>query len=367
ECPQVVEIPMEAVRTAETYLQIYRESSRACAAYWQGRGVDLGAYHTEASADDIDALRAALGVEQVMLVGGSYGSHLVFSTIRRHGDRVQRALVPGTEGPDHTLKLPSNVQKQLEKIGKAVAADPALGVLVPDFVGLVRSVLGRLEKEPVTSEVGDARTGQKVKVTLSKFDLQLVTAQGLGSSAFIRQLPAAYYDMSHGDFSWLAQGILNRRRQPLSAMSSQVDCASGISEERAARIRREASETLLGDVIDFPGLAVCDAWVKHDLGPGFRGPLVSSVPALFISGTLDGRTPPSNVDEIRAGFPNSHHVVVEYGTHSAKETIFTLPETKEAAVTFLKGGTVTLTAAALPPLEFAKPKTAPATRVSKGR
>lgn len=358
DCAETLDLPIDVVRTRSTYAEVVREKSRACRAYWQSQGVDLAAYHTEASADDIDAVRAALGADTMTLVGGSYGSHLMLATIRRHGDRVARAVIMGTEGTDHTIKLPSNGQKQLEKIAKAVASNAVVGPLVPDLVALLGSVLNSLAKQPMTVEATDPRNGQKVKVTLGRFDLQLVTAQGLGSSAFIRQLPAVTYDMAHGDFTWLAQEVLRLRGQSIgSAMAFQVDCASGISEERAARIRREAPDTLLGDVLDFPVPDVCDAWVAHDLGPAFRAPVRSAVPVLFFSGTLDGRTPPTNAEEIKAGFPNSFHVIVDNATHSGKEMVFTLPVTKDAAATFLHGGAVTIRAAALPPLEFAKPRT----------
>ncbi|HEY3383564.1 MAG TPA: alpha/beta fold hydrolase [Vicinamibacterales bacterium] len=359
ECAETIDLALDAIRTRETYAREIREKARACAAYWRGQGIDLAAYNTESSADDIDEVRAALGAEKMVLIGGSYGSHLMLSTIRRHGDHVARAILSGTEGPDHTIKLPSNTEKQLDKIATAAAADPKVGKLVPDFVGLVKIVLDRLEKAPATAEATEPRTNRKVKVTVSKFDLQLVTGQGLGSSAFIRQLPAAYYDMAHGDFTWLAQEILNRRGQPIgSAMGYQVDCASGTSEERVARIRREAGETLLGDVEDFPIPDVCDAWMKRDLGPAFRSPIASAVPVLFFTGTLDGRTPPTNAEEIKAGFAHSAHIVVENGTHSGKEVMFTLPATKEAVAAFLRGETINSTTAALPAWEFALPKTA---------
>ncbi|HJZ80103.1 MAG TPA: alpha/beta hydrolase [Pyrinomonadaceae bacterium] len=42
----------------------------------------------------------------------------------------------------------------------------------------------------------------------------------------------------------------------------------------------------------------------------------SDVPALFISGTLDARTPISNAEEYRKGFPNSTHIVIENAVHS---------------------------------------------------
>lgn len=358
-CAETWDFPLDTVRTRDSMLAIARARSRSCAQFWTGHGVDLGAYHTNASADDVDALRAALGAEKMVLLGGSYGSHLVLATVRRHGDKVERIIMNGVEGPDHTLKLPSNIQKQLENIGRLVAADTRMRTLIPDFVGLVRSVLARLEQAPVQAEVVDPATGKPVKVLLSRFDLQMMTARGLGSSAFIRRLPAAYYDMSRGDFTWLGQAMLAVSREPFGrAMSAQMDCASGVSEERLARVQREAGETLLGNVSDFPFQDVCDAWVKHDLGPDFRSPLKSAVPALFISGTIDGRTPVSNAEEIRAGFPNGIPIVVENAGHGDREMLIARPEVREAIGAFLKGQPVSLRQAALPPLEFAWPANA---------
>ena len=127
-------------------------------------------------------------------------------------------------------------------------------------------------------------------------------------------------------------------------------------------MRREAGETLLGNAGDFPLLDACDAWVTHDLGPDFRGPLQSKVPALFISGTIDGRTPVGNAEEIKAGFPNGIHIVVENAGHGDREMLMATPEVREAVGAFLKGRPVSLRQAALPPIEFAWPATAPPKR-----
>jgi pimeloyl-ACP methyl ester carboxylesterase len=362
-CADTWDFPPDSIRTRDSLLALARVRSRSCAQFWTSHGVDLGAYNTNASADDIDALRAALDAERMTLLGGSYGSHLVLATLRRHGAKVERIIMNGVEGPDHTLKLPSNIQRQLENIGRLVAADPGMRRIIPDFIGLVQSVLARLEQAPVQATVTDPATGKPVKTVLSRFDLQLLTAEGLGSSAFIRRLPAAYYDMSNGDFTWLAQGVLGLARQPFGrAMSFQMDCASGVSEERLARVQREAGETLLGNVADFPLQDICDAWVRHDLGPEFRSLLQSTVPALFISGTIDGRTPVSNAEEIRAGFPNGIPIVVENAGHGDREMLMAAPEVREAIGTFLRGQPVSLRHAALPPLEFAWPATAPPMR-----
>jgi len=269
----------------------------------------------------------------------------------------------GVEGVSQSIKLPSNVQKELVLIDSLVKKDPKMSKQIPDFLALVKSVLDRLEKQPVTVEVTDPRDKQKHKVTVGKFDLQYWTASGLGDIQFIRILPARYYAMSKGDFSVLALQTGGFRISPIGAASNfVVDCASGASPERLVRIRSEEKEVLLGNVIDFFALPeACKAWGSPDLGAAFRAEVKSQVPMLFISGTLDGRTPPSNVEELRKGFPNSTHLIIEGSSHdgyllahptSHDGVLLTSPKTMETMVEFMKGRAVSTTKITLPPLEL---------------
>ena len=51
-------------------------TARDCAAHWKEQGVDLAAYTTNESADDLEALRHALGAATISLWSISYGTHL---------------------------------------------------------------------------------------------------------------------------------------------------------------------------------------------------------------------------------------------------------------------------------------------------
>lgn len=244
-------LPLDRPGSREEMAQIARERSRATIDFWRSQGVDLTGYTTAESADDIDAIRAALGAEKMRLYGASYGSHLALATIKRHAAKIERAIIPLVEGPDHTTKLPSNTQKQLERIAARVQADPELRKTVPDFVGLVRKILAQLEHAPVTVNVSDPETNATVAVTVGKFDLQLWTASGLGSRDHLRHLPARYVAMDRGDFSALAADTLRQRRGWFgNAMTFQMDCASGTTADRQERIAREVQETLLEDLIE---------------------------------------------------------------------------------------------------------------------
>ena len=49
------------------------------------------------------------------------------AVIRRHERSIDRAILAGAEGPDHTLKLPGVVRSQFEVISQLYRTDPAAG------------------------------------------------------------------------------------------------------------------------------------------------------------------------------------------------------------------------------------------------
>src|ERR1044072_4445294 len=219
-CIARIALPLTLAPTREAAIKEMRENADSCAFYWRNvQRVDLSAYNTNESADDLENLRKALGVNQISLWSISYGTHLAFATMRRHPTSIHSAILAGTEGPDHTYKLPSNIQKLLEELAEVIKADPQVGKEVPDFLGLMKSVFDRLDAKPERVEITDQRTKLKVKVIVNKFVMQYIVANNIGTTVTAR-FPALFYRASKGDFTNPAQVWLNESRSEIgSAMS----------------------------------------------------------------------------------------------------------------------------------------------------
>lgn len=351
-CFNRLALPLDVAPTREATVNDLRKNARSCASYWRDiQRVDLAGYNTNESADDLEDLRKALGANQISLWSISYGTHLAFAAMRRHPKSIQRAILAGTEGPDHSYKLPSNIQKHLEDLATVIKADPEIGKEVPDFLGLMKSVFDRLEAQPATVEITDPRTKLKVKVIVNKFVMQFIVASNIGTTVTAR-FPALFYRAAKGDFTNPAEVWLNQSRSEIgSAMSYMMDCASGQTAARREQIAREAKGTLLEDIFNLPFPDVCQEWNAPDLGDDFRAALRSDVPVLFISGTLDARTPVSNAEEYRKGFLNSTHMIIEGAVHS-DPLFLSSPEIKEGMMEFLRGQPVTNTKITAAPIKF---------------
>lgn len=350
------DFPPEEPLDPEAMRPYMREASRKAREHWENEGVDLSGYNTNENADDVDAVRRAIGAEKISLFGRSYGSHLAFAYIRRHEERVHRVVLQGIEGPDHTIKTPSQIQAGLERVARLIEADPEVGKVIPDFLAMVRRVLERLENEPKRLEMRRPGGRDTVTVAVGKFEVQMWLAGAIGRVNSLAPVPAILYAMDRGDFRYLARRRVAGDMGIMSAMSIMMDCASGLSSERAERIRREARETLLGNAVNFPFMEICEGWDAPDAGDEFRGPLRSDLPVLFMSGTIDSRTPISNAEEILKGFPNHEHIVVENAGHEG--LLFNAEEGKVQIVRFLRGAPVTKHRIELPAPKFTKIKVA---------
>ena len=132
-------------------------------------------------------------------------------------------------------------------------------------------------------------------------------------------------------------------------MTIVMDSSSGTTKKRIAKINEEAKTALLGHMVNFPFPEIDEAIGSPDLGDQFRSPVLTSVPTLFISGTLDNNTPPFQANEVRRTFRMSTHVVVENAGH---ESMLVDPRVQQTMVEYLGGGDVSKTKIALPPLKF---------------
>lgn len=353
-CPAAEAMPVDVFESRESALEFFLGEGRRCAARMKEEGVDLGGYNWAEVAEDVEDVRRALGAERLDLVGFSSGTHAALAAIRAHEAGIGRAVLIGTEGPDHTRKLPLRGDRQLRVIGELARRDEQWRQLVPDFPGLVRQVLERLEREPVEVEVRRPGTGERIRGRVGRFALEYVTAKSLSGPEEFASLLPLYLSLSRGDtrvLSRVMQSFVDR--PPPNPLSYVMDGASGASAQRQARIGREAARSVLGNAVNFPFPEAAGAWGYPDLGPAFRAPARGRLPVLFVTGELDGNTPPEQAEEVRRGFPDGSHLVVSNAGHAA---VLDSPAVGAALVEFLRGKDVSAAKLALPWNGFPPPR-----------
>ena len=346
-------LPTDIFADREKAQQEFTRRFREGAEHFRSQGVDLSAYNTRESAHDVDDIRKALGADKINLVGFSYGTHLGLACIRYHAGRLDRVVLFGTEGPDHTDKLPSTSDNAVRRLAKIAAADPEIGPKAPDLYATLQRVMKKLEREPAKVTVTDRRTNRPVELTVNHDGLRFLIRMDLGDTNDLPIFPAWFVTMDRGDYSILAR-FAERRYNQFGAgapiMTALVDGASGATAKRRKQIEREAKTSILSDMMNFPSLIIPGISEGHDLGDEFRSAIKTAVPTLFFSGELDNNTQPFQADEVRKTFRNSVHIVIPNAGH---ESMLTDERCHQPMVDFLQGKDVSGVKIALPTLKFA--------------
>lgn len=348
-CDLSVDLPPETWSNERALLDAFKTASHACAQRWSQAGVDLTAYTTRESANDLDALRRALGADKLTLIGYSYGTHLALAYAKQYPNRLHRLLLMGVEGPDHTLKLPSRIEEHLEDVAQLVTADPTYGPLLPNMVESLDALVRGLDAHPVHVRTYAPATQDSVDVVVNGFVVRLILSDLVAQTRRLPILPSVVYALLQEQYALVVQTVLATSAVQLpSAMAFMMNCASGVSPARLAQIRQEAPNTVLGTTLDFPIPDICDAWPAATLDDTFRAPIQSEVPTLIVSGSLDGRTPVSNGFEVLEGFPNGVHVILENGGHNDLNDFDRIPGYMDIIRAFLEDAPLPTTRLSLP-------------------
>ena len=342
--PEDALVDLQVMR--DLYKQVIPEALKA----YQERGIDLAGYTTKDNATDIDELREALGLEKLNLLGFSYGTHLGQAYLRYFGEHVENAVLVGVEGSNHNYKLPSSMDTQLRKLALMAKSDPNISQEVPDLLELYQRVLESLERKPVVVEITNRLTQKPMKIKIGAVGLQGILRFDIGDASDLPVFPRLLYSIEQGDYSLLTWFARKRFGAfGIHGIATTMDLASGVSPARREQIAYEEQNSLFPHIVNFTLDAAEADWPIPDLGEEYRKPLISDTRTLFMSGTLDLNTPPFQAEEVRWGFSNSSHIIVDNAGH---EQVLTHPKAVGTVRDFLNGENVDDVALFYPKLRF---------------
>ena len=92
---KTLNMPYDAPATGRAYVA----ATKKCRAQLLKKGVDLGAYNTLESSNDLEELRQALGVKEWNVYGISYGTDLALNYMRMHPQGIRSVGIDGVFPP----------------------------------------------------------------------------------------------------------------------------------------------------------------------------------------------------------------------------------------------------------------------------
>ena len=286
------------------------EAFRACGERLAREATDLSAFNTMENANDVDAIRKALGYERIAFYGTSYGTELGQYLLRQHPANLHAVVLDAVVPMQFNLvtQVSSVKQRIAQKYFQGCEREAACREAYPDLARRLLTLLDRFDRQPVKVPIRDPKNpGKTVVVKLTGE----ILADALYQALYIRDvrplIPYIIDRADRGDFTFISSLLL-----PLQldnddhaiGMYTTVLCAErGDSDPSAIRTSgfnpRLVRTELKGAQAQ---IEVCKDWNIELLPRDVLEPVKSDVPTLLLSGDFDPITPPAFATQVAAGF-----------------------------------------------------------------
>jgi len=283
---------------------------------------DLGAYTTSRAVRDLDAVRAVLGYETLNIYGISYGTRVAQHYAKRYPQRVRSLVLDGVVAPQTVLgpNIALDAQAALDGVWQLCDADPKCRKTFGDVASKTRQLQAALARAPQRVQVANPRTAVMESVELGAEQLAVVLRFGTYDPGFAAMLPLVVSEAARAEFRPLATILLMVTAEVEQAialgMHNSVICSEDVPRFASAKVDRVAlAASYLGTAFVDALPAICATWPRGLVDADFHGPLVSTVPTLLLSGTLDPVTPPGDAARVATKLGNSKHLVIKGSAH----------------------------------------------------
>jgi len=307
ECPGLLEMYLANLDETDpnTTMQLVFDAWMTCRDRLLEEGHNLSAYNTTQNAADVDAIRTALGYDQVNLYGASYGSHLAQAVIRDYPEAIRSAVIASVWPLEKSLVVDqaATSSNAINRLIDACAADEACNTAYPHLQEVLFEVVDRLNAEPVAVTLTHPSSGETYAAFLTGDTVVSNLVTFLYQTDVIPVLPQAIYDVYNGNYELMTQLSSSKLlRHELTSRGVLIptlctDDLIGQSPEDLLNVWAGLPRQLVSSAnpelaIEYSVFAICERWPIEEAAPWVREPLVSDVPILVLGSEFDPVTPP---------------------------------------------------------------------------
>jgi pimeloyl-ACP methyl ester carboxylesterase len=276
-------------------------------------------YRTSDAAQDLEAVRVALGSPPLDLIGISYGTRMAQQYAGRYPQAI-RSIVLDSTVPNR-LVLPSEHARNLESALKAEFAlcskSPPCAKVYGDPYATLYRVRDGLLKHPQTIDIRDPVSFAPLHLTLTADDLASVVRFYSYSPISAALLPLMLQQADQGNFApllgqkkWLADDLADH-------LTSGVEASILCAEDADLLVARPEDEhTIMGNRPITQTQKLCQLWPHETRDANFHAPFVSALPTLVLAGELDPVTPPAYGTEVVSSLSHARLLVAKGQGHS---------------------------------------------------
>lgn len=284
----------------------------------------LPSYNTYQSIEDFEAVRKALGHEQIHIFGGSYGTRAGFVYLKNHPESIKTAILD-SNAPMQLIVgfFGKTSEKAFDLLIEDCQAHKKCHEAFPELKQDYLTLLNRVKSAPIAQSIYHPITGEKTELllTVDKVTETLrTTLYDLGSRQL---LPYLVHSAKEGDYRGLATMIASNASAAdapgslYTGLTMNIICNEDMTRANEDDFTKDADNYFNGELGFSVFTDTCEHWPKWQAPADFAEPVKTDVPVLLFSGKYDPVTPPEYAEMAIKDLSNAKHVVIEFGSHVA--------------------------------------------------
>lgn len=293
-----------------------------------GQGIDLSAYNTIESAEDINDLRLALHIDSLNLFGISYSGGLMLTVARNHPEGVQTLILnsplPGyVNYEEHGLL---NINEALNQVFDDLEADPATQILYPGLRSRFHQYFTAVTGKKFKMSYLEKGTADSIKITYTKKELLDAVVNRLNSSQG-KTVPTVINDLISGKHDLyikeVVDGYFAGDKNLSAGMRYSVYCTEQIAYSDPALEKQQGIVLpwLAGYPFNNVDHDICACWKVTPEAKIAKTPVYSNIPAIIAAGDIDPWCRPFYNTLIKRYMPNSQLLIVHGRGHTPGYTV----------------------------------------------
>lgn len=284
-----------------------------------GYDVDLSQYNTNNAVLDFEAVREALGYQQINLYGISYGSRAALVYMRERPAALRSVILDGVV-PTQVVVGPVGTEaaRAFDILIEQCAGRPNCQAKFPDLLADYNKIKRELTAKTLVTQVSHPVTDLPItlRVDIKKF-IELLRSQmySIGSRELIPFIISEFANKNYKPFVGLMSQTENTKGKMYVGLTYNILCSEDLPRVTNDQLAAERANSFSGNHSLEGFTTICQHWPKFSPPGNFGEPVRSDIPTLLLSGRLDPVTPPSWGELAAKGLSNSRHYVAKMAGH----------------------------------------------------
>jgi pimeloyl-ACP methyl ester carboxylesterase len=335
DCPESYSAPWAAYEqglTGEEAAAFEYELVVQCINDLKAQGINFDAYNSVENAADVNAIREALGYNQIVYYGASYGSQLGQHVLRDYPEILEAVVLDGANSLSRKSWVEDralDAQWGIDNLTKLCEADAKCKEAY-DIPGLVDAALRLFDNGPLPytfTDPNDPAVSVNGEITITDMVNLIYELQGSKYGAY--SLPAALQQMTAGGAESVVRLlgetkggrlIASRDAGPAAnaplmhfAMVCSDDPVHSVDDVNTDGVGEYAALFGIGTAEEY--VALCSLIDVQELPDSTDVNVTVDIPTLLLSGSLDVQTPTFRSLVVADALPNGSMLVFPGQTH----------------------------------------------------